>query len=151
MTIGDDEAVFVDRNVLVFSAVATAPFHEVARRELEYRRASSGELWISRQILREYAAVLSRPQSFTQPLPFADLVADVRRFMSEFRVAEDGAEVTEELLSILQRIPVGGRQIHDANIVATMRASRIRRLLTHNAEDFARFAGLITVILLGGP
>ena len=35
--------------------------------------------------------------------------------------------------------------MHDANIVAATQAHGIRRLLTHNTADFARFAGLITV------
>jgi predicted nucleic acid-binding protein len=32
--------------------------------------------------------------------------------------------------------------------VATMQAHGLGRLLTHNAADFARFAGLITVLSL---
>jgi hypothetical protein len=34
-----------------------------------------------------------------------------------------------------------GRQVHDANIVATMRVFGLKNLLTHNPADFARFSG----------
>lgn len=34
-------------------------------------------------------------------------------------IAEDGPLVTERLFELLGRIPTGGRQIHEANIVAT--------------------------------
>jgi len=51
---------------------------------------------------------------------------------------------------LLLTIPVGGAQIHDANIVATMEVYGIGRLLTHNTTDFARFGGLITVVPLVG-
>jgi predicted nucleic acid-binding protein len=146
--IGGVEPVFVDTNVLVFAAVSRAPLHDVARRALEHHRASGAEMWISRQVLREYLAVLTRPQTFTMPLPMTDLAADVRRFQAVFRVAEDGPTGTEYLLSLLEQVTVGGRQIHDANIVATMQAHNVQRLLTHNPADFARFAGLITVIPL---
>jgi predicted nucleic acid-binding protein len=40
---------------------------------------------------------------------------------------------------------VAGRQVHDANIVATMLANGITRLLTFNVADFRRFAALISV------
>ena len=46
----------------------------------------------------------------------------------------------------MEAISVGGRQVHDANIVATMQAYGIRHLLTHNTDDFIRFSGLITVL-----
>lgn len=39
-------------------------------------------------------------------------------------------------------------QVHDANIVATMLAYGIPRLLTHNVDDFKRFAHLIAVLPL---
>ena len=41
------------------------------------------------------------------------------------------------------RVPVGGRQIHDANIVATMLAYGERRLPTFNAADFRRYGDII--------
>jgi predicted nucleic acid-binding protein len=75
----------------------------------------------------------------------AEIIAGVRSFAAQLRIAEDGPEVTEHLLGILEQISVGGRQLHDANIVATMQVNDIRRLLTHNPQDFARFTGLITV------
>ena len=38
-----------------------------------------------------------------------------------------------------------GRQVHDANIVATMPDCGVRRLLTFNVMDFQRFALLIEI------
>ena len=40
--------------------------------------------------------------------------------ISSFVVLEDGPIVTENLLTLCREVSVGGRQIHDANIVATM-------------------------------
>jgi len=51
-------------------------------------------------------------------------------------------------LNLLQQFPTAGRQVHDANIVATMLTAGIDRLLTHNVKDFDRFSTLITVIPL---
>ncbi len=51
---------------------------------------------------------------------------------------EDDA-VLAELLELVQKHDVKGKQVHDANIVATMRANGIDRLATLNAADFKRF------------
>jgi predicted nucleic acid-binding protein len=40
----------------------------------------------------------------------------------------------------------GGRQVHDANVVATMLAHGERRPLTFNEADFRRFAPLIGLV-----
>src|SRR5262245_56687692 len=134
------DPIFVDTNVLVYSTVVTAPLYADAFRCLESLRLAGTPLWISRQILREYLATLSRPQSFTGPLTAAVLSADVTRFQRDLQIAEDGPSVTANLLGLLAAVTVGGRQVHDANIVATMQAYGIRNLLTHNTADFARYA-----------
>ena len=48
----------------------------------------------------------------------------------------------------MEEIPSGGKQVHDANIVATMLIYGIPQILTHNTADFARFSELITVLPL---
>ena len=148
METGDADSIFVDTNVLVYAAISTAPRHAEARRELERLHESAPSLWISRQVLREYAAVLTRPQSFTAPLPSSVVAADVRRLSNEFSIAEDGPQVTERLAELLDQVRIGGKQVHDANIVATMLASGVRRLLTANPDDFARFDHLISIVKL---
>jgi predicted nucleic acid-binding protein len=142
---GSAEATFIDTNVLIQSAITSAPLHGEAIARLAELGAPGAELWISRQVLREYLAVLSRPQAYTAPLSPAELAADVTRFIAQFRVAEDGPAVTGHLLNLIQAVPVGGKQVHDANIVATMQANGLSRLLTHNTADFARFGAFITV------
>ena len=118
----DGERVFLDTNVLVFAASLTAPLHLQALEEIRQLRASGQQLWISRQVLREYLAVLSRPQTFSSPKPARELVSDIRYFLDHFSVAEDGHTVTARLMELIEARQVGGKQIHDANIVATMLA-----------------------------
>jgi predicted nucleic acid-binding protein len=47
------------------------------------------------------------------------------------------------LLELLAAHPSAGKQVHDANIVATMQVHDVHRLLTFNTGDFRRFAGII--------
>jgi predicted nucleic acid-binding protein len=148
MTIGDVKRIFLDTNILVYANAERAPLHQVALQSIQALSAEGSELWISRQILREYLAILSRPQTFSHPLPANELTADVRYFQDRFRIAEDDATVTAHLLALVQRFPTGGKQVHDANIVATMLAYGIPSLLTNNTDDFVRFSGMITILPL---
>ena len=79
-------------------------------------------------------------------MPMADALDNVRRMISRFEILEDGPNVTDALIALCREVPVGGRQIHDANIVATMIASGERRLLTFNPRDFRRYDGLIELV-----
>src|SRR6185295_11906779 len=142
-------ACFLDTNILVYAASLRAPLHQRASEEIRGRHESGHELWVSRQILREYLATLSRPQTFAQPKPIRELVRDIRYFLENFRIAEEGPAVTEKLLELVEGREIGGKRIHDANIVATMLTNGIPALLTNNADDFARFSGVIKVIRLG--
>ena len=139
---------FVDTNVLVKARILEAPGHEIARVSLESANAEPEPLRISRQVLREYLAVVTRPQTWPVVIAREDALDDVVRLADTFEVLEDGPVVTDWLVSLCREVPVGGRQIHDANIVATMLAYGERRLLTFNGEDFRRYGDRIE--LLGG-
>ena len=93
--------------------------------------------------MRECLAVVTRPQAWPVPITRMEALDDVRRLDRAFEVLEDGARVTETLVSLCREVEVGGRQIHDANIVATMVAHGERRLLTLNDGDFRRYGDRI--------
>lgn len=67
------------------------------------------------------------------------VLEQVRLFTEHFEVADDTTMVTAQLLTLLTELPGGGKQVHDANIVATMLAFDIPTLLTQNVGDFRRF------------
>ncbi len=139
----DAEPLFLDTNILVYANVAEAPFHARAFDAIQRAHSAKRPLWISRQVLREYLAILTRPQAFTQPMPKDIAIERVRYFETRFQVADDTAAVTAQLLRLLHDFQIGGKQIHDTNIVATMQTLGIRCLLTHNHQDFKRFGALI--------
>ena len=141
------EPVFVDTNILVYASRQRSPFHARATAGLRRVGSEGGSLWFSRQILREYLAVVTRPQPTEPALPSAAAVADAEGFLAKFEVAEDGPRVTRALLQLLAQHPSGGKQVHDANIVATMLACGIPRLPTFNAADFQRFGSLVEVVV----
>ena len=136
---------FVDTNVLVYATARSAPFREQARATLS-RLAADEALSVSRQILREYVAVMTRQQIWGKALTPTEAAADAATFAARFTVLEDGPAVWDQLIELCRRYSFGGRQVHDANVVATMLAHGERRLLTFNEADFRRFAPLIEVV-----
>ena len=137
---------FVDTNVLVKSRILGAPDHDIARARLEQALQGLEPLRISRQVLREYLSVLTRPQTWPVAITREDALDDVNRLMRSFEILEDGPVVTASLIALCREVSVGGRQIHDANIVATMLAHGERRLLTFNTADFRRYGDRIELV-----
>ncbi len=137
---------FVDTNLLVAYMNVDVPEHLNARTILDNAFQEAEPMRISRQVLREYLAVVTRPQSWSSPVAMVDALDDVDRLIGAFEILEDGPEVTEALIALCREVPVGGRQIHDANIVATMLAHGERRLLTFNTADFRRYSDRIALV-----
>lgn len=144
MATTDVEPLFLDTNVLIYANVAESPFHESAINAIKTAQRSKRTLWISRQVIREYLVSLTRPQAFKK-LSKGTVLDQVDQFIERFDVADDILAVTEQLIQLLKDYQVGGKQIHDANIVATMLAYRIPCLLTHNMKDFERFEDVIRI------
>ena len=145
----DDKPLFVDTNILIYANIAAAPFHEQALNAIKAAHQSVRPLWISRQILREFIAVRTRPQIFYQPLTPDVVIERIRYFEERFQVADDTDAVTRQLIKLMRDFKIGGKQVHDANIVATMLAYEIPYLLTHNIKDFQRFGELIEIEGIG--
>jgi predicted nucleic acid-binding protein len=61
-------------------------------------------------------------------------------------VADENERVMKNLFNLLENVKIGGKQVHDANIVATMQAANIAHLVTLNLADFARFESYITLL-----
>jgi predicted nucleic acid-binding protein len=130
------EPVFVDTNVLIYATRLLAAQHAAAQAALARHEDNGSVMWVSPQVLREYLAAVTRPQATSPALAMTTAIADV---------AEERPGVLDRLLDLLAVQRGGGRQVHDANIVATMLEHGIRRLLTFNTADFRRFAPIIDI------
>ncbi len=137
---------FIDTNVLVYSRFLEAPHHTVARQLLDRALQGAEPLRISRQVIREYLSVVTRPQTWPIAITLENALNDAHRLASSFEVLEDGPSVTDRLIMLCREVPAGGRQIHDANVVATMLAHGETRLLTFNDSDFRRYGDRIELV-----
>jgi len=140
----DDNPLFIDTNILVYANVIETPFHEQALAAINTAHQAGRTIWISRQVIREYLVTLTRPQVF-ENLPRATVLEQVDQFIERFQVVDDTATVSKQLVKLMSDFKIGGKQIHDANIVATMLAYDIPCLLTHNVKDFRRFGEVVRI------
>ena len=139
---------FIDTNVFVYARFDGAPQSELARGMLYDLLNASANLTISRQVVREYLAATTRPQSWTAPLSMTEALKDVIWLTSLFTILEDGPAAMDELERLCRDVRLSGRQVHDANLVATMVAHGERRLLTFNPKDFRRYGDRLELVEL---
>ena len=139
---------FVDTNVLLRAIQTTLPLHFEADALIASARQQGYELWVSRQVIREYVVQVTRPGFLASPYKAKQVTAKVKVIRATFQVADDMDAVTDRLLELIEEYPTGGKKIHDANIVATMLAFNIHTLLTQNVEDMKRFSSKIALMPL---
>ncbi len=145
------EPVFLDTNVLLSATAERRLNHARARLVLAEWPNRGVVLYTSGQILREYLAVATRPADANGlALQPAVAVGNVRALGDRLRLLPEDEPVARRLAELVERFGCAGRQVHDANLVATMLVHGVPRLLTQNAPDFARFGELIEVEDLGG-
>ncbi len=142
---------FLDTNVLVRARFEAAPDHAIARRQMQEVGESGESLRISRQVAREYLATVTRPQRWSPPVRMDAALDHVGALEERFEILEDGPRVADMLKRLCSEVPVAGKQVHDANIVATMLAHGERRLLTFNSKDFHRYGARIELMDGEGP
>jgi predicted nucleic acid-binding protein len=138
-------SIFIDTNVLVFATIPAAPFHLPAIAALHRIAMAKDDVWISRQVLREYLVLLTRPGVLPTAVAGRTASHQASTLAKLFQVADETAAVTAHLLALIGTGLASGKQIHDANIVATCLAFGIPRLLTHNVGDFKRYGSLVSV------
>ena len=132
------DRIFLDTNILVYLSDEGAEFHKIVKDTFQ-NVSKKYEIWISRQVLREYAVVVSRKECVEKPLKPGEINDDIAKWEQLFMVIDETKEVTENLKKLIAKYNLKGKRIHDANIVAAMMKISIPLLLTFNVKDFKEF------------
>jgi predicted nucleic acid-binding protein len=104
-------------------------------------------LYTSGQILREYLVVATRPTDHNGlGMARPDAVGNVRTLRGRLNLLAEDLKVSDRLLQLLDGVDCVGKQVHDANIVATMLVHGIDTVVTINVDDFARFERHVRVV-----
>ncbi|MSQ03967.1 MAG: PIN domain-containing protein [Myxococcales bacterium] len=130
---------FVDTNVLLTATAVARSGHAAALAFLDAGFAERS-LFLSGQVLREYIAVATRPSAVNGlGLGVMEAIGNARQFLDRSNFLREDEAVRDALFGLLETVPCSGKQVHDANIAATMIAHGIGLLVTLNPRDFERF------------
>ncbi len=139
----------LDTNVLLSATTPARSQHEQALRALNDWPNDGIGICTSGQVLREYLVVATRGLELNGlGLSIADALANRDRLEARMRFLEETHAVAVRLRHLVQSLACTGKQIHDANVVATALAHGVERILTENVGDFAQFAHLVEIVAL---
>lgn len=104
---------------------------------------SGGQPCYTSQNLGEFWNVLTRPIDRNGfGLTPAEANDRARMIESRMKLLPDIPEVHEAWRKLLVTHSVSGVQVHDARLVAAMHVHGVKRILTFNTRDFARFTDI---------
>lgn len=140
--------VFIDTNILLRMLLPNMKQHPEVDALVKHTVSEGAGLWISGQVIREFIVQATHPNTLAEPLTIEQVVGEIEAVKPLFQIADETAAVRDQLLTLIQEYPTQGKQIHDANLVATMLAYDIRDILTLNVADLKRFGDKINIITL---
>ena len=145
----DDNAILVDTNVLLTATTITRPLHEEALVVLNDWPNLGVMLCTNGQVLREYLVVATRPEKVNGlGLSLADAIHNIITINQRMHFLSEDHSVSEHLRKLIVTQGCSGKQIHDANLVATAITHRVTKLVTANIGDFDRFKDKLKVLNL---
>ncbi len=103
MTMADK--VFCDTNIILRAYHDTFPEHIVVKEAFDGLLLDDYDLWISRQIIREYLVQVTQPRTFDVPLTGEQAVKQVSNILQTCRVADETDTTTHTLFRCCAIIP----------------------------------------------
>jgi predicted nucleic acid-binding protein len=131
----------LDTGILVRLLHRADPDHAVIRDALRRLAERRHTFVAARQNIVEFWNVCTRPASARGGfgLTVEETAARLRMLERLVTVLNEPDSTYRHWKSLVVRHGVIGRQVHDTRIVAIMVAYRIKRVMTLNRDDFARF------------
>ncbi len=134
------ETTLLDTNVLIRALVADDPEHPQVRVALLQCLLNGVPMVICSQNLFELWAVLTRPVDANgYGLSTAEVAQKVHQILESFPLLTEPSSLVRTWVDLCLQYDVKGKQVHDARLVALMKAVGIRQLLTLDKEGFERF------------
>ncbi len=137
-----NKLVFLDTNILVYSKDEASPFFGQACEALEGLVFNGIVLCINRQVLREYACVVTRPPPRGLGAGIERALKEISEFETAYRVLQHPQNVWQHWKRLAKTSGLTGLRLHDAYIAAVMVGHGINSILTLNTKDFQGLQGI---------
>lgn len=138
----------LDTNVILRFAERNHPLHPTVRNAVRQLRLDGHRLQVTSQNCVEFWNVATRPATKNgfglKPVEADRMLRLIERL---FPLLPDAPTLYSEWRRIVVTFKVSGIQVHDARLVAAMKANDVTHVLTFNTKDFTRYAseGIIAV------
>jgi predicted nucleic acid-binding protein len=135
--------ILIDSNVLLRWNIRTAPQSQLVIHAVDRLLASGAFPCYTSQNLGEFWNVLTRPLD-RNGFGLTPAEADGRARMIESQIPMLPNDPAVHLVwrKLLVAHAIAGVQVHDARLVAAMHVHGVKRILTLNTRDFARFPSI---------
>ena len=133
-----------DTGILLRLLDRADPHHAGIRQAMRILRARGDALVTSPQNIAEFWNVCTRPAAARGDfgLSVQETERRVRLLERLFRVLADSPATYPFWRQLVVQYSVQGVQVHDARLVAWLKAHGLTHLFTLNARDFARYSGI---------
>ena|ERR1035438_5726395 len=133
----------LDSNILIRWVQHEDPGASVVEAALDLLVLSDADLCFTSQNLGEFWNAMTRPANRNgYGLSPEDADTSAAEFEAAFRLLPDTPAVHKEWRRLLVDFRVSGVQVHDARLVAAMHIHAVKRILTLNTKDFARYTNI---------
>lgn len=144
--------VLLDSGVLLRLGVQSIATGNTAANSVLRLLDEGNRLCYTPQNIREVWNVLTRPVVYNgYGLSVEDAEEAVQISVERFALLEDNPQVFQEWRRLVRTYGVMGKNVHDANLVASALAHGVRHIATLNERDFRRYSEIeIVPITLDG-
>ena len=135
--------VLVDTNILLRSVEPLHPQYSIAVGAVARLLAQDTTVYFTLQNIAEFWNVATRPKDKNGlGLTIPAVVSEVEKIENLLILLPDTPAVYAQWKRIVLDHNVSGVQVHDARLVATMKAHGVTGLLTFDVGDFSRYSGI---------
>lgn len=139
----------VDTNILISASTPSRAFHLQAVAAIDEWFRQGKSLCTSGQVLREYLVTATRPlERNGLGLTNVDALSNIATYQRRMRFLDETEAVAQKLRLLVEETKCSGKQLHDANLVATAVTHGVKQLVTENYNDFKRFSTYVEVLTL---
>ena len=135
-----------DTNLLLRLADPASPQHPIATNALARLFRQGDEVYLTPQNFIEFWAVATRPvEANGFGWNSEQTTKEVAELQARFPLLPDSPDVFTGWLNLVKQLPIHGKHVHDARLVAVLQTHAVEHLITFNASDFAAFPSLSLV------
>lgn len=136
-----------DTHLLLRLADPASPQHPLATQALARLFGQGDEVYLTPQNFIEFWAVATRPVDANGLGWSKERTArEVTDLQARFPLLPDSPEVFARWLDLVKQLPIHGKCVHDARLVAVLRAHAVEHLMTFNVSDFVAFSSIVSLV-----